>query len=48
MHTQVEKGVGIQALDMYGLSEVMGPGVAIECTQEAQSSAGTMRRLYMH
>ncbi len=47
MRTQVEKGLGIQALDIYGLSEVMGPGVAMECTQEAQSSAGRMRTLHI-
>jgi len=27
----VQAGLGIPALDIYGLSEVMGPGVAIEC-----------------
>ena len=28
----VQKGLGVPALDIYGLSEVMGPGVAIECS----------------
>ncbi len=28
---QLEERLNIQALDIYGLSEVMGPGVAVEC-----------------
>ncbi|MCL2504565.1 MAG: phenylacetate--CoA ligase [Coriobacteriia bacterium] len=35
MRTQIENGLGIRATDIYGLSEVMGPGVAGEC--ECQS-----------
>ncbi|WP_272699954.1 phenylacetate--CoA ligase family protein [Desulfovibrio sp. Fe33] len=31
MRTEIEKKLGITAIDIYGLSEVMGPGVAIEC-----------------
>ncbi|MDE2262923.1 MAG: phenylacetate--CoA ligase [Gammaproteobacteria bacterium] len=31
MRGQVESSLGIDALDIYGLSEVMGPGVASEC-----------------
>lgn len=31
MRLQIEKGLGITALDIYGLSEVWGPGVAMEC-----------------
>ena len=27
--------MGIKALDIYGLSEVMGPGVAMECLKAA-------------
>jgi phenylacetate-CoA ligase len=30
---EIESGVGIDALDIYGLSEVMGPGVASECVE---------------
>ncbi|CAK9887581.1 Phenylacetate-coenzyme A ligase [Pseudomonas fluorescens] len=30
MRTELEQRLGIQALDIYGLSEVMGPGVAME------------------
>jgi phenylacetate-CoA ligase len=31
MRDQIEKAMGIRAIDIYGLSEVMGPGVASEC-----------------
>ncbi|MDK2871289.1 MAG: phenylacetate-CoA ligase [bacterium] len=31
MRAQIERGLGIIALDCYGLSEIWGPGVAIEC-----------------
>ena len=31
MRTEIESRMGIDALDIYGLSEVMGPGVAMEC-----------------
>lgn len=34
MRAELEEMWGIQAVDIYGLSEVMGPGVAIECWQE--------------
>jgi phenylacetate-CoA ligase len=33
MRTQVESQFNIDALDIYGLSEVMGPGVASECVE---------------
>ena len=29
----IEKRLGITALDLYGLSEVMGPGVSVECPE---------------
>jgi phenylacetate-CoA ligase len=35
MRAQLEELLGIKAIDIYGLSEVMGPGVSIEC-HEAQ------------
>ncbi|WCN38415.1 phenylacetate--CoA ligase family protein [Aneurinibacillus uraniidurans] len=35
MRVQLEEELGIKAVDIYGLSEVMGPGVSIEC-HEAQ------------
>lgn len=31
MRTEIEKELGIKACDIYGLSEIMGPGVACEC-----------------
>ncbi|MFC4314041.1 phenylacetate--CoA ligase PaaK [Steroidobacter flavus] len=33
MRTEIETTMGIDALDIYGLSEVMGPGVANECLE---------------
>lgn len=33
MRTEIERRAGIDALDIYGLSEVMGPGVASECIE---------------
>jgi phenylacetate-CoA ligase len=33
MRAELEKRCGIDALDIYGLSEVMGPGVASECIE---------------
>jgi phenylacetate-CoA ligase len=44
---QVEKGLGIQALDIYGLSEVMGPGVAMECAEEERRITGGTRTLHI-
>jgi phenylacetate-CoA ligase len=31
MRREVEARLGIRAVDIYGLSEIMGPGVAVEC-----------------
>jgi phenylacetate-CoA ligase len=33
MRAEIEKRLGIDAIDIYGLSEVMGPGVANECIE---------------
>lgn len=33
MRLRLEEGLGIQAVDIYGLSEITGPGVAIECVE---------------
>ncbi|WP_122901861.1 phenylacetate--CoA ligase PaaK [Acinetobacter sp. B51(2017)] len=33
MRKEIEERLGINALDIYGLSEVMGPGVAMECLE---------------
>jgi phenylacetate-CoA ligase len=34
MRTQIEEVMGVRAIDIYGLSEVMGPGVASECLEQ--------------
>ena len=34
MRTKIEEGLGIKAYDIYGLSEVMGPGVSYECEHQ--------------
>jgi phenylacetate-CoA ligase len=34
MRQEIESRLGIVALNMYGLSEVIGPGVAIECREQ--------------
>jgi phenylacetate-CoA ligase len=33
MRKEIEDKLGITAIDIYGLSEIMGPGVAIECAR---------------
>ncbi len=33
MRADLERGLGIDAIDLYGLSEVIGPGVACECIE---------------
>ena len=33
MRAEIEQDFGIDAVDIYGLSEVMGPGVAMECAE---------------
>ncbi len=33
MRTEIERRAGLDAVDIYGLSEVMGPGVASECIE---------------
>ncbi|PKQ30262.1 MAG: phenylacetate--CoA ligase [Actinobacteria bacterium HGW-Actinobacteria-10] len=34
MRVQIQDMMGISAIDIYGLSEVLGPGVASECSQQ--------------
>lgn len=41
MRRDIEDKMGITAIDIYGLSEIMGPGVGIEC-HEAQSGLHLM------
>ncbi len=33
MRAELEQGFGIDAIDIYGLSEVIGPGVSVECIE---------------
>jgi len=35
MRARIEAEAGIRAYDMYGLSEIIGPGVGIECSQRS-------------
>ena len=35
MRKQIEEGLGLKAYDVYGLTEIMGPGVAYECSEQA-------------
>jgi len=34
MREEIEKRLNIKAIDIYGLSEIIGPGVAIECMEQ--------------
>lgn len=34
MREEIERRLGIKAIDIYGLSEIIGPGVASECEEE--------------
>jgi len=36
MRQEIEKRLSIDAVDIYGLSEILGPGVAIECLEAKQ------------
>ncbi|MCK6450589.1 MAG: phenylacetate--CoA ligase [Alphaproteobacteria bacterium] len=33
MRAELDRRLGIKAVDVYGLSEIMGPGVAVECVE---------------
>jgi phenylacetate-CoA ligase len=35
MREQIEARIGVRAIDIYGLSEILGPGVACECEAQA-------------
>ena len=35
MRNKIKKSLGIKAYDVYGLTEVLGPGVAFECAEQA-------------
>ena len=38
MRSEIERGLGVRACSLYGLSEVIGPGVACECIEERAGS----------
>lgn len=38
MRKQIEEQLGVDAVNIYGLSEVMGPGVSIECVEAKDGS----------
>ncbi len=40
MRSQLQERLGIKAVDIYGLSEIMGPGVAVECCTEQSGLHG--------
>ncbi len=35
MRSEIQERMGLKAIDIYGLSEIMGPGVACECSAQA-------------
>jgi phenylacetate-CoA ligase len=45
MRDEIEKGLGIKAFDIYGLSEIMGPGVSCGC--EAQNGLHVMEDFFI-
>jgi phenylacetate-CoA ligase len=38
LRAEIESGLGLQALDIYGLSEILGPGVSAECLETADGA----------
>jgi phenylacetate-CoA ligase len=36
MRKEIEKKLGIDAIDIYGLSEIIGPGVSVECVEKKE------------
>ena len=34
MRLEIEDKLGIKAYDIYGLSEIVGPGVSFECSEQ--------------
>ena len=34
MRSEIQEKLGVQVFDIYGLSEIMGPGVACECEMQ--------------
>jgi phenylacetate-CoA ligase len=46
MRGEIESAFGIDAIDIYGLSEVIGPGVANECV-ESKDGPGHLGRSFL-
>jgi phenylacetate-CoA ligase len=40
MRKELDARLGLKAVDIYGLSEIMGPGVAVECIEERDGLHG--------
>jgi phenylacetate-CoA ligase len=40
LRQQLQSRLGIQALDIYGLTEVIGPGVSMECSHSGRNNGG--------
>lgn len=40
MRTKLEESLGVKAMDIYGISEIIGPGVASECIEAQQGLHG--------
>jgi phenylacetate-CoA ligase len=38
LRTEIEAALGLKALDIYGLSEILGPGVSAECLEAADGA----------
>ncbi len=38
LRTEIEAALGLKALDIYGLSEILGPGVSCECVEAADGA----------
>jgi phenylacetate-CoA ligase len=38
LRAEIEAALGLKALDIYGLSEILGPGVSSECAEAAEGS----------
>ena len=45
MRNEIEQRLGILALDIYGLSEIMGPGVSMECSCGPEGPVETLHFL---
>lgn len=42
MRNEIEGAFGIQAYDLYGLSEIIGPGVSVECADDPRDGGMTL------